>query len=76
MDGAIWIELDIDIIKKDFIDGITLIKQWDQQKAHRHKIMPRIEAAHIGPVPIKAFKRVLKYSPKTKVFMNISENIK
>lgn len=75
-DAAIWIELDIDIIKKDFIDGTSLVKQWNLQKAHRHKIMPLIEAAHIGPVPIVAFRRVFKYSSKAKVFTNISESIK
>ena len=70
-DTAIWIELNLEIIKKDFIDGSTLLELWKQQEAYRRKIMPKIEAAHVGPIHVNAFRRIFKYSIKTKEFTQL-----
>lgn len=70
-DTAIWIELNLEVIKKDFIDGSTLLKLWKQQEAYRNNIMPKIEAAHVGPIPVNAFRRIFKYSIKTKEFAQL-----
>lgn len=69
-DVAVWIELNPELIKEGFIDGNTLIERWKQQGDYR-RIMPRIEAAHIGPVPIAAFRRVLKFNTQTQKFTQL-----
>jgi hypothetical protein len=56
---AVWIELDRRAIAKGFINGKMLLERRDQEGALRHDIMPIIEAAHLGPIPIAAFRRVL-----------------
>lgn len=54
--GAVWIEIRIDSIRHGFRSGRDLLDQWNKDKAHGHVIMPLIEAAHIGAVPLDAFK--------------------
>jgi hypothetical protein len=40
-----------------------LIQRWRDEKAYGHTIMPVIEAAHIGALPVTAFARPLVVSP-------------
>lgn len=54
---SVWIEIDREKIAANFLSGDALVEKWDSDKAHCHTIMPRIEAAHIGPLPSRAFKR-------------------
>lgn len=60
-DEAIWIELDRSAIKDNFIDGKALVERWKWQGELGRKLMPMIEAAHIGLVPISVFHRVLVF---------------
>ncbi len=53
--GAVWIEIDSDMIAERFVSGGELVRRWDEGGHHRHTIMPRIEAAAIGEVPVAAF---------------------
>lgn len=53
--GAIWIEIDRYQIADRFVSVDDLVQQWDAGGHHRHTIMPRIEAAHIGVLPCVAF---------------------
>ncbi|MFZ4382108.1 MAG: hypothetical protein ACOYO0_09120 [Sandarakinorhabdus sp.] len=46
--GAVWIEIDRSMIADHFIPANELIQMWDEGGHHRHTIMPRIEAAHLG----------------------------
>jgi len=55
---SIWIEIDQDTIIDNFISGITLLEKWKQENAYKNKIMPIIEAAHIGKIPSSSFMRV------------------
>ena len=55
--GAVWIQIDRSAIFGSFIAGLDLLRNWKQENAHRHTIMPKIEAAHIGPLPRAAFSR-------------------
>ncbi len=57
---AVWIEIDKQFIVEGFISGEQLLAKWKQDKAYRHPIMPIIEAAHLGSIPLEAFRRVFK----------------
>ncbi len=54
--GAVWIEVDPDALGERFISADDLVRRWDDGGHHRHTIMPRIECACIGDVPVSAFK--------------------
>jgi len=56
--SSIWIEIDRDTIVDNFISGITLLEKWKQENAYKNKIMPIIEAAHIGAIPSSSFMRI------------------
>ncbi|TKB57060.1 MAG: hypothetical protein E8D49_14295 [Nitrospira sp.] len=69
-DESIWIELDRSAIRDKFIDGKALIERW-KQKELRGNIMPIIEAAHVGPIPISVFRRVCRYNKHDQEFRQI-----
>ena len=71
-DTAFWIEIDPDKIADNLISGKILLERWKQQKELQRNIMPIIEVAHIGSIPICAFRRVLNYSADTKDFKEVS----
>jgi hypothetical protein len=54
---AVWIELDIEALGQDFVSGTQLLERWNSIQVG-NRIMPLIEAAHIGAVPLSAFKSV------------------
>ena len=60
-DGAVWIEIDRAQMQasEDFICGGCLRIRWNLERAYRHVFMPQIEAAHIGPLPTTAFKKII-----------------
>ena len=58
---AIWLEINRDLIFEAFIDGQTLLNKWKHEKAYKHNIMPIIEAAHIGPIPLEAINSAYKF---------------
>ncbi len=70
-DESIWIELDRSAIRDSFVDGREIVKRWKQQNELGRTIMPIIEAAHIGPVPISAFRRIYKYNKHDQEFRKI-----
>lgn len=61
-DEAIWIELDRYAMKDSFIDGKSVVDLWKRRGELGRNIMPIIEAAHIGPVPISVFRRIFRFS--------------
>ncbi|MBS3955421.1 MAG: hypothetical protein KGZ88_20940 [Methylomicrobium sp.] len=65
---SVWIEIDTSILADDFVSGSVLLEQWKNKKTYRHTIMPKIEAASMGPIPLKAFKRVLRCSEEKTEF--------
>jgi hypothetical protein len=54
---SVWIEIDREKIAANFLSADEVVARWNSDNAHRHTIMPRIEAAHIGKLPSRAFKR-------------------
>jgi hypothetical protein len=61
---AIWIEIDISEVAPGFISGREILDRWKAEQA-TNRFMPLIEAAHIGVLPVKAFKRVLHVSKES-----------
>jgi hypothetical protein len=55
---AVWIEIDISQLGDAFISGPALLARWKVEPVG-NRIMPEIEAAHVGPLPQSAFKEVL-----------------
>jgi hypothetical protein len=54
---AVWIEIDISQLGDAFISGPALLARWKAEQVG-NRIMPKIEAAHVGPLPRSAFKEV------------------
>jgi hypothetical protein len=70
-DTAVWIELNPQLIQEQFIDGIKLLADWKRIRPVPGNLMPMIEAAHVGPIPIAAFSRALKYDRQFQDFAPI-----
>lgn len=54
---AVWIEIDADALGGSFISGRALLERWNAGEVG-NRIMPQIEAAHLGPIPLSSFKSV------------------
>jgi hypothetical protein len=70
--AAIWIEIDRTRVGDAYIDGEALLARWKRENAQRHTIMPLIEAAHIGPIPLQAVSRVLQIGVNDPTFVEVS----
>lgn len=53
---AAWIEIDHEQLGSAFISGADLLARWKSEKSSR-RIMPLIEAACVGALPARAFRR-------------------
>jgi hypothetical protein len=69
-----WIELKREDIEKNVTLPAELWKRMENELAHAHTLMPRIEAAHLGPVPVTAFKRVLHISAENPTPRALDDN--
>jgi hypothetical protein len=55
---SVWIEIDRKKVDPhNIVSRSDLVKGWKTARAYQHKIMPYIEAAHIGRLPRTAFKQ-------------------
>lgn len=54
---AVWIEIDRARTARNVISATDLVDKWNNEEAHRHTIMPYLEAAYIGELPSTAFVR-------------------
>lgn len=68
---AVWIEIDISKLGETFISGVDLLQRWKAEEALKHRIMPKIEAAHLGPVPLTAFKNLYEVREGVHAFTSI-----
>jgi len=57
--GAVWIEINRLQVLNNFVSGDDLLERWKLEDAYRHPLMPRIEAAYIGPLSKSTFTRAL-----------------
>ncbi len=65
---AIWIEINRDGISENYIDGGALLKKWKAEEAFQHNIMPIIESASVGPIPVDCFNCVYKCGKNNEEF--------
>ncbi len=54
---AVWIEIDRATVATNMISPDQLVARWHDEGACRRNILPRLEAAHIGPIKTSAFRR-------------------
>lgn len=69
--GAVWMQIDTDSLGSAFLDGQALKARQIQDKAYQHTLMPAIEAAHVGPLPLSAVRRVFQVGPGTSGFVEL-----
>ena len=57
--GAVWIEIDREHTSPCFLSGSDLLTKWKSSGDLGHNLMPVIEAAYLGPLPLAALRRAL-----------------
>ena len=57
--ASIWIEINREKAADNLVEANELVARWHKEKAHRHKLMPFIEACYIGDIPSGLFMRTL-----------------
>lgn len=57
--AAAWIEFDRDAIMDHFVGPTELLERWKASESYRHTIMPGIEAAYLGNLPLCAAKSAM-----------------
>jgi hypothetical protein len=56
---AVWIEIDVSQLGNTLVSGPALLARWKAEQLG-NRIMPEIEAAHLGPLPISVFKSAFR----------------
>lgn len=59
---SIWLKFELMSENEAYRTPSELQRLQDEKKAHRHTLMPRIEAAHIGDLPMKLCSRAMRIS--------------
>jgi hypothetical protein len=67
---TVWLKIDRDKVKNNIIEGAALLKKWKDDNKYGHNIMPLIECAHIGDLPITSCSSVLIYDDFLQKFTN------
>ena len=65
-------EIDRTKLGDAYIDGEELLARWKREKAQQHTMMPLVEAAHIGPIPMQAVSQVFRIGADDPTFVTIS----
>lgn len=52
--GSVWLQIDRDVVKNQLMSSDTLLRKWKYEGFHSHNILPALEAAHIGDLPVSA----------------------
>lgn len=61
---AVWIQLSPVNMPGEFLNGLQLKALQEAKYAYRNNLMPSIECAHLGSIPIESFVSVLRYDQK------------
>ena len=54
--ASVWFEIDTSAVSGEYVGPKDLSERQDIEGAHRHTLMPRIEAAVIGSIPLRAIR--------------------
>ena len=68
---AIWIEIDRAAVRESYLSPRDLAERQREENAERHTLMPGIEAAVLGRIPLAAFRRILICRCGTGIFKDI-----
>lgn len=60
--AAIWIEIDREAVRDAPIPPAELVQRWKDTNSYRHRLMPHLEAAHLGPIPSSSWSCALSVS--------------
>ena len=71
--ASVWIEIDREKASEALLPGEELVARQHKERAHRHRIMPHIEACYLGDVPEKLFVRVLAIGTGDQAFRSVRE---
>lgn len=52
--GAVWLNIDRVAVSESFVSADDIVERWDVTGNRSHNVMPRIEAAHLGNLPVSA----------------------
>ena len=69
--AAIWMQIDRGKLGQAFLSGDAVLARWKQEGAYEHTIMPLIEAAHLGRLPLTAVTRVLRVDAENPIFVEL-----
>jgi len=72
-DDTVWIEINREKIKKNFIGGAELLHKWRNDEYLGHNIMPIIECAYLGELEINNFIKILLYENSTNKFSTLQQ---
>lgn len=57
--ASIWIEIDRAAVRHALIPPAELVQRWKDTDSYRHRIMPHLEAAHLGPIASDSWVRTV-----------------
>ena len=55
----VWIEINRTSVQSNLVSPKELLRKRKENEAYRHRLMPHIESAHLGRIPISNFLRIL-----------------
>tara|TARA_R110002049_G_C9163614_1_gene561191 strand:+ start:3458 stop:4015 length:558 start_codon:yes stop_codon:yes gene_type:complete len=54
--GAVWLEIEREVVSEQLVSPTALLRKWKEEGLHGHNILPALEAAHLGDLPISAIR--------------------
>lgn len=69
-DEAVWIEIERKAVSSSLVGPEELMKKWKNENLRGHNVMPYVESAHIGDIPMGHTRQSLLF--ENGVFSNIS----
>lgn len=54
--GSVWLEVEREVVRKQLVSPAALLEKWKKEGLHGHNILPALEAAHVGDLPLSAIR--------------------
>lgn len=52
--GSVWLQIEREVVGEQLVSPTALLSKWKDEGLHGHNILPALEAAHLGGLPISA----------------------
>lgn len=52
--GSVWLEIEREVVRERLVSPAALLSKWKNEGLHGHNILPGLEAAHVGDLPISS----------------------